>query len=253
MKVVIVGSFYTKYLHDICVGLNDKNIKVDEVLLGSRVQRLMFKLDSLKRVVKKNGILDIFWRYMLKRKQKHSCTFSSLVNLQSLIRFELRYFNDVNSGEVLAWLSDGKYDQVVILAGSGMVDRSFLECAGGHCVNGHPALLPGYRGVDVVDWALLDGKQIGVSSHYVTPLVDAGSIIERKHVPIIKNETYTDFRQRINESQADVVVEAVEKILANQIENLLDNDLNSSKLCFSAPATIQQRAIEKFQIMQKTL
>jgi len=253
MKVVIVGSFYTKYLHDICVGLNDKNIKVDEVLLGTRVQRLIFKLDSLKRVVKKNGLLDIFRRYLLKRKHKYSYSFPSLVNLQCVLGFELRYFNDVNSGEVLAWLSEGKDDQVVILAGSGMVDKSFLECVGGHCVNGHPAFLPGYRGIDVVDWALLDGKQIGVSSHYVTPLVDAGSIIVRRHIPIIKNETYADFRRRVNESQADVVVEAVEKILSVEIDCLYHNDLNSSKLCFAASAKIQQKAIKKFETMQETL
>ena len=136
MKVVIVGSFYTKYLHDICIGLRDKNIKVDEVLLGSRVQRIMFKLDSLKRVVKKNGILDIFRRYLLKRKQKFSCSYSSLINLQRTLGFKLRYFNYVNSGEVMAWLSDGNDDQVVILAGSGIVDKSFLQCAGDHCING---------------------------------------------------------------------------------------------------------------------
>jgi methionyl-tRNA formyltransferase len=253
MKVVVVGSFYSKYLHDICKGLHEKNIKVDEVLLGSRFQRFLFKLNSLKRVIKKNGILDVFRRYQLKRNQQGSSSYLSLIDIQGLIGFDLHYFDDVNSGEVMALLSKGSEDQVVILAGSGIVDQAFLECSGGNCINGHPAWLPGYRGVDVVDWALLDCKDIGVSSHFVTPKVDAGSIIVRRQVPIIKNETYTDFRKRVNEYQAEVVVEAVKKVIANDLEGLIENDLPSSKLCYVAPAKVQQKAIQKFTKIQEHL
>lgn len=253
MKVIVVGSVYTKYLHDICKGLYDNNIKIDEVLLGSRIQRILFKLDSLKRVIKKNGLLDALRRYHLKGNPKVFSSHMPLKDIQNLIGFNLHHFNYVNSGEVMGWLSNGRDDQVVVLAGCGIVDQAFLECSGGNCINGHPAWLPGYRGVDVVEWSLLNNKDVGVSSHFVIPKVDAGSIIIRKKVPMKKHEDYTNFRERVNEYQADVVVEAVKKVIANDLDDLIENDILSSKMCYAAPVKLQKKARKIFSKIQKGL
>lgn len=253
MKIVVIGSFYTKYLHDIIFKLYNNNIHVDKVLLGTKAQRVLFKFNSLRRVKKRNGLLDIILRYQLKKKHTVATTYSALETIKKIVGFEIDYFAEVNSGKVLSILSAINDDKIIILAGSGIVDKAFLSTAGDYCINGHPAWLPGYRGVDVVDWALLDGKKVGVSSHFVTQNVDAGSIIVRKHVPMKKNELYADFRERVNEYQAEVVVEAVMKIIHNKLNNLIENDVDASKMCFAASAIIQRKAIKLFNKQIKNL
>jgi methionyl-tRNA formyltransferase len=252
MKIIIVGSFYNKYVHDICMGLKQEGHNVDTILLGSKVQRITFKLDSIRRVYRKHGFIEVIKRLQQKNKLKIKANFLSLSQLIRNIGAKVIYFDYVNSGYVLSALSEDEGKQVVVLAGSGIVDKAFLNCAGECCINGHPSLLPGYRGLDVVEWALSDLAPIGACSHLVSSVVDGGKVLVSKDVKIIVNETYSEFRERVNEIQAQVVVQGVIQMKKGN-KTVLDNDFTLSKMCFVAPSLIRKKAIENFKKIQSEL
>jgi methionyl-tRNA formyltransferase len=55
----------------------------------------------------------------------------------------------------------------------------------GRCLNLHNAPLPGYRGVNPINWALKNGeKEHGVTIHEITAGIDDGPIVARLRYPI---------------------------------------------------------------------
>jgi methionyl-tRNA formyltransferase len=51
---------------------------------------------------------------------------------------------------------------LILLGGARILKRPILECARLAVLNAHPGLLPAYRGVDVIPWALHNGDPVGV-------------------------------------------------------------------------------------------
>ncbi len=153
-------------------------------------------------------------------------------------------YDSVNSGAVLATLAQAR-SGVVVLAGCGLVDRAFIAAASGRCINGHPALLPGLRGVDVVDWALHLGRAVGVTAHLVEPAVDSGAILVSRLVPVSAGESYAEFRRRVVAEQAEAVVEAAQQVITGRAQGVR-HAMNESTLCFAAPDRVRRDAITKY-------
>jgi methionyl-tRNA formyltransferase len=58
------------------------------------------------------------------------------------------------------------------------------------CVNGHPSLLPRYRGPTPVAWAIRNGEsEIGLTYHLMDEQFDTGAILAQKAVPLAEDET----------------------------------------------------------------
>jgi methionyl-tRNA formyltransferase len=64
-------------------------------------------------------------------------------------------------------------------------------------VNGHPSLLPRYRGPFPIAWAIRNGeKEIGLSYHLMDAQFDTGNVLAQKPIPLAEDETEeTLFRQ----------------------------------------------------------
>ncbi len=62
-------------------------------------------------------------------------------------------------------------------------------------LNAHPGLLPRYRGVDVVAWAVLNGDPVGVSVHLVDAGIDTGRICRTRELPIHRGDTLEEVKR----------------------------------------------------------
>lgn len=102
---------------------------------------------------------------------------------------------DINSKEVVRVLSDSNVKKI-ILAQSGIVRDEILELPGKWIVNAHPGMLPQYRGVDVVKWALLDKAPVKVTLHEVAKGVDTGDVLEIKDVPVYPGDSISEIEER---------------------------------------------------------
>lgn len=71
----------------------------------------------------------------------------------------------------------------VVNGGAGIYGKALLAVPRCCFLNAHPGLLPEFRGLDPVPWALVEGRPIGATLHEVTDGIDEGDILIRRELP----------------------------------------------------------------------
>ncbi|MEM8970671.1 MAG: formyltransferase family protein [Pseudomonadota bacterium] len=67
----------------------------------------------------------------------------------------------------------------VVNGGCGILREDFLNIPSAGFLNAHPGLLPQYRGLDPVLWALAEDGELGATVHVMTTGIDEGPILAR--------------------------------------------------------------------------
>lgn len=78
---------------------------------------------------------------------------------------------------------------LILLVGMPIVPPSVLEVARLGVLNAHNGILPAFRGMDAVGWALLHNQPIVCTLHLARPKVDSGEVIATHPVPIAPTAT----------------------------------------------------------------
>ena len=117
-------------------------------------------------------------------------------------------FNAPSTAELLTSLKP----DLVILGGTPILRKPILSVPRIGTLNAHPGLLPAYRGVDVIPWAILNGDPVGVTAHFVDTGVDTGSILLREELPIGKLDTLESLRAKAEDLAARLTVKSVAAI-----------------------------------------
>jgi len=100
---------------------------------------------------------------------------------------------------------------LVVLAGfMRILGPGFVKHFAGRLVNIHPSLLPKYRGLHTHRKALEAGDtRHGCSVHFVTDELDAGAVIARAEVPVLKDDDETALRVRVQRAEHVVYPEVI--------------------------------------------
>lgn len=81
-------------------------------------------------------------------------------------------------------------------------------------VNVHSSLLPRYRGVHPVAWALIRGERVtGVTVHRIDAKIDTGPILAQIEVPIAAEDDIWGLTAKLDAVSADVVDEVLEAVV----------------------------------------
>jgi methionyl-tRNA formyltransferase len=85
-----------------------------------------------------------------------------------------------NSGSVESWIK-GRSPQIGLFTGGGMTGAGLQSCFSTGILNVHMGHLPQYKGMDVVENPLLEGRRgnIGATAHLMDEGLDTGPIIQR--------------------------------------------------------------------------
>jgi len=122
---------------------------------------------------------------------------------------------DHNDAAVLELLERVRPD-CVAFTGGGILRRALLEGAGQGVFNAHMGVLPPYRGMDVVEWPLVerahDDPGLGVTLHLMARGIDTGPIAMVEPVPIRPGDTIERLRKRFEPVMADLMVRGVEAV-----------------------------------------
>ena len=74
------------------------------------------------------------------------------------------------------------------------------------CVNGHPSMLPKYRGPTPMGWAVRSGEtEIGMTYHLMDETFDTGGILAQKAVPLDDDETLDSLWPKLGAAAAELV------------------------------------------------
>jgi methionyl-tRNA formyltransferase len=252
MRLIVIASSDNSYVRAIVRGALSRELTIAKILIGSRAENFLFRLNSLRRIWSRLGWCEVVARLKTRHTEVYSDTTDQSINqIAARIGIPVIEYDDVNSGFVLAEIAEVR-DGLVALAGCGLVGSAFIAAAQARCINGHPALLPGLRGVDVVEWALYEEATVGVTAHLVELSVDAGGIIASRAVPFVAEEGYVDFRKRVLNIQAEVVIEALDAVASDRAKPI-PHDISQSQMCYAAPNFIRESAKRKFEMTVRSM
>jgi Formyl transferase len=243
-RIAVIASAENSYNRRIVRRLCESGVAPAIVLLGSRSERILFKLASFRRIRTQLGYVETVRRLLNRQATEPSTVEPTLSQLSQEYGFRIEMYDRVNGPQVFLNLFVIP-NCVTLLAGCGLVDETVLAASRGGCINSHPALLPGLRGVDVLIWALYADQQLGVTAHFVAREVDAGDIILRREVQPGCGEAFYDFVERILSIQADTLVEAAVAVIEGRAVRI-PNPMDKSKMCFAAPARVFREALLRY-------
>ena len=111
------------------------------------------------------------------------------------------------------WLRASGAELVVLAGYTQLVSPGFLAAFPQRVINVHPALLPAFPGLHVVQAALDYGTKVfGVTVHFVDTGVDTGPIIFQRAVELPEASVAEEVLERLHPIEQELLVEAVHRI-----------------------------------------
>jgi methionyl-tRNA formyltransferase len=126
-------------------------------------------------------------------------------------------------------LEDWAPDVVVVAAYGQILPEHILDVPKLGCVNIHASLLPKYRGAAPINWAIVHGEEsTGVTLMQMDVGLDTGPMLEIFEVPIPADMTAQELHDRLAELGREVIVEALDKLAAGELDPTPQDDEQSS-------------------------
>jgi folate-dependent phosphoribosylglycinamide formyltransferase PurN len=229
--VVFSPSRYSLYTITVTELLRHQNVEVKAVIVRKLVNPGRFVSEFRRdgaRLIKK------IWKKLVLRERAYSeQTFETMASFMRVegIRFKtvdvltreydipIQYCRDLNDPEVVETLRRLKPD-LVIFTGGGLIRKEVLASAGAGVVNCHMGMLPRYRGMDVVEWPILEGdfERIGMTVHFMDEGVDTGDILRTKRVDYVLGDTIKQIRDRFEPLMCREIVSICADFLAGKVK-----------------------------------
>jgi methionyl-tRNA formyltransferase len=135
----------------------------------------------------------------------------------------------VNGDAFVERLTALRPDALVVVAFGQILHEAALAVAREGAINLHGSLLPRYRGVAPINWAIVRGEtETGVTTMFMEKKIDAGEIILSRRTPIGEDETAGELYARLAEIGADVLVETLDLIAGGKAPRIAQDPTLSS-------------------------
>ena len=86
-------------------------------------------------------------------------------------------------------------------AGAGILRRDLLATPRLGTLNAHMGILPRYRGMNVAEWARLEGNPVGCTVHLVHEGIDTGDILAVQEVDTTAAHSVSALRDAVDQAQ----------------------------------------------------
>lgn len=142
-------------------------------------------------------------------------------------------FDDINSPAASDFISSCgaelgvsmSYNQVIRKATRGLCRLGFINC--------HAGMLPLYRGMNIINWAILNGeKEIGVTVHFIDDGIDTGDIIAQKSVPVDDADDYGSVIEKAAPVCSELLFESLKAIASGSAARRVQSHLPGTYFSF---------------------
>ncbi len=223
MRIVILApiknSLYSLLVAHLC--LREPGVEVSGIVL-----RKILNLGRIKSEFRRDGIrlLRKVWRKMIlgnrssiaqeedsfrTTARRVGLEFRSLPKLARKHQIPLIRVKDLNGADSVSFLKEHRPD-LIAFTGGGMIRKQVFDASGLGVFNVHMGILPPYRGMDVVEWPVLEGRHkdvgLGVTLHFMDSGVDTGPIIAAQRVPLKKGDTFERLRARYEGAMVELMM-----------------------------------------------
>lgn len=160
---------------------------------GTRLLRKIWKKLILRKTAYTRQHHETIKDFM----EKEQIDYSHLGEFKQRFDIPVHYCKTLNDTEVVQGLKDTQPD-IVVFTGGGLIREATLNASGHGILNCHMGILPRFRGMDVVEWPILENRlnEIGVTVHFMDKGVDTGDILSIHKIPPTANESVAQLRER---------------------------------------------------------
>ncbi len=123
------------------------------------------------------------------------------------------YFTKRHNGPACEALLKNLTPDLMILGGAGgILTNRILSIPRIGTLNGHPGLLPQFRGSSPVAWAIHYDHPVGATCHFVEETIDTGPIICQEALTVHRGDKYEQIESNVMVLCGKLLVEAIKKI-----------------------------------------
>jgi len=202
------------------------------------------KSNGLKIYLKKSGFYYVFFQTLkqmifqflfiknkiLNNRNHNFISYKNIINE----RISILNWNILDKTELIQKIEDKKPDFILSIYFKPYINQKIIGSAKICCLNLHPALLPKYRGVSPIFWALANGENhVGVSLHKVAKDIDQGEILLQDKISVSLNDTEHSLYLKCSHVGANILIKFI-KNFENIINNPIKQD-NVKATYFSIP------------------
>jgi folate-dependent phosphoribosylglycinamide formyltransferase PurN len=108
-----------------------------------------------------------------------------------------------------------------IHAGAGLLRRPLIDAFRLGVLNAHMGLLPAYRGLNVAEWAALEGAPVGCTVHLIDTGIDTGAILALREVDIAGCGSVAALRDAVDRAQLALLGDTVGSIVSGRMPDPL--------------------------------
>jgi len=174
----------------------------------------------------------------VQRKSHRSRSYEALC--ESIVRVD-------NLNESPGVLRDLKHD-IVVLGGARILRKEVIDMPTIGILNAHPGLLPQYRGLDAIEWAILNGDDVGVTVHLVDEGIDTGPIVIKEKLEIQPENRLADLKRRASKLSVQLMADAVDLIAAGRASPQTQREADG-RLYSSMPGALHEEVDRKLAVL----
>jgi methionyl-tRNA formyltransferase len=138
---------------------------------------------------------------------------------------------------------------VLVLGSSRILRPNILAVPRIATLNPHPGLLPAYRGLDVIPWAIYNGDPLGVTVHVVDPGIDTGDIVAQQIFDPEPGNTLRSLRRRADAILGRLMADVISQLMTSGRLERRPQDPSSGHLYSVMPSDRRQAVETKLQAM----
>lgn len=140
----------------------------------------------------------------------------SLSRICKIEKVRLIITDDVNNSRVIDYLRKAQID-LLLNTGGGLYKSEVISTVRTGILNAHMGSLPEFRGMNVMEWSLFYGRDIGVTLHCIDKGIDTGDILLFKTIPIESGDTIEDLRNKSGIVNIELFFAAIKCISENKL------------------------------------
>jgi methionyl-tRNA formyltransferase len=167
----------------------------------------------------------------------------SLKGIARRYNIPVYYTKDINSKAFLELVERLKPD-IIISSQGHFVGRKLRSIPRVGVINKHAGMLPRYRGIHPVFWAMLNSeRQIGVTVHFMNDQIDGGDIVLQEILDITDKDSFESIYRRVVRLTPQLLVRAIDMLEAGDFKPI-PNDASKATY-FSYPSRDDIRRFKK--------
>jgi methionyl-tRNA formyltransferase len=185
--------------------------KRDRIRLIKKIWKKLFLRKRAYHKTNENAITSFM--------QRKNIPFNKVEDFAHTHKIPIIYCTNLNDAIVVKELKKINPD-LVVFTGGGLIRNEVLENSGAGVLNCHMGILPRYRGMDVIEWAILEKnfELIGTTVHFMDKGVDTGDILSVKKLELKPDDTIREIREKFEPVMCREIVQTTINYLNEKIK-----------------------------------